>query len=348
MHDKIKEHKCDKCEKTFVTGSELRSHMDIHDRPIIECTECEFKCIFQTDLEQHMYKDHQIKTRACTRCDKWFDMTNHLNRHLWQVHSIGNGVTYKCDFDQCSYETRSKCIFYSHKWFTHGIPTHPGHRMYKCTECIHSSKSNAHHKSHLSYVHDIGKHKCVFCHNNRNSQISYTDQNKITSKICRDCYKKVTGKESRAEVQVSDFLDEMPTLSQFLVGSDDSFKSMGGSSLKRPDKLYVSARFVLWIEVDEHQHLWNSESYKCEEKRISDGYDEFNGQHMVVIRFNPDSYTPPEGIQRLKRRERLNKLKQLINDVLCNPPTSLIFMYYLFYSNDNPLLSQSIPHKLVF
>lgn len=53
------------------------------------------------------------------------------------------------------------------------------------------------------------------------------------------------------------------------------------------------------INIHNSQHGWKSGSYDCDEKRISDIYDEFEikPEHYVVVRLNPDSrwiqqYTP--------------------------------------------------------
>ena len=58
------------------------------------------------------------------------------------------------------------------------------------------------------YVHDIGEYKCPFCFNHRNSKIEYKDKQGLKHKICRQCYKKVTGKSSRIEQVWSDYIDE--------------------------------------------------------------------------------------------------------------------------------------------
>ena len=53
--------------------------------------------------------------------------------------------------------------------------------------------------------------------------------------------------------------------------SDD--KRVGGDACLRyrPDRLYLDAskQVHVHVECDEHQHLWSSGSYDCEERRIS-------------------------------------------------------------------------------
>jgi hypothetical protein len=107
---------------------------------------------------------------------------------------------------------------------------------------------------------------------------------------------------------------------------------------------------VLWIEVDEHQHYpdWTETTYSCDEKRISDAYDEFSGKQLVVVRFNTDWYETPDKSPRKILQDRLEILKNLILRLLTTRPTDLIKIYYLFYSEDNPLIVENFPFELVY
>jgi hypothetical protein len=83
----------------------------------------------------------------------------------------------------------------------------------------------------------------------------------------------VRGQGSRVEKDWSDYLDKHLG-TEFLMGSDRSARSMGGCSLKRPDKLYGSIYTVEVDECDENQHMYANGNYSCEEKRLSELYDE--------------------------------------------------------------------------
>lgn len=119
---------------------------------------------------------------------------------------------------------------------------------------------------------------------------------------------------------------------------------MGGCQLYRPDKLYTSSDLILHIECDEHQHKRTNGNYTCDEKRISECYDEFIGKKYVVIRWNPDHY---KANKKLNRKERLKVLKNTIKKILDNPPEEMIYIYYLFYDEDNERLSKNIKYELV-
>jgi hypothetical protein len=146
---------------------------------------------------------------------------------------------------------------------------------------------------------------------------------------------------------MSDFLDKYFG-TEFLLGSDKSLKSMGGCSLKRPDKLYASLKKVIHNECDENGHT-GSASYKCDEKRISDLYDEFVGKEYTVIRWNPDGYKVPTNKTKIiKRENKLNLLLKLMNKVLTIKQESPIMIYFMFYSPDSKLLTKNIPYKLIY
>ena len=144
---------------------------------------------------------------------------------------------------------------------------------------------------------------------------------------------------------MSDYLDQLDFLKPFLIGSDSQFKSMGGCSRKRPDKLYLSQKLALWIECDEHQHNYNNGSYLCEEKRISDCFDEFQNVKLVVVRWNPHAYKT--NTQRKNRQQRLRELHNLCEQIIKKPPKELIKVYYMYYDKDNPLICRNIPFEMI-
>lgn len=200
---------------------------------------------------------------------------------------------------------------------------------------------------HKANKHDIGEFVCEYCNRNRNSRIAHVDKNAGQVHICRDCFRKATGKTSRIELEWSDYIDrELGTT--FLVSSDKSLRSQGGCSLRRPDKLYASSDVVEVDECDEYQHTrTGSSDYTCDEKRLSEIYDEPSvcGKQMVVIRWNPHAYEVPEGTKRLSKRERLGlfvALKRRLRE-RPNGARPKIEVFYMFYDRSNPLICKSIP-----
>ena len=226
-------------------------------------------------------------------------------------------------------------------------------KWHPCTVegCGYESKQLGNLKSHLAYVHDIGKHTCDYCIKNRNSSIEFIDKNIGKVHICRECFNKQTGKNSRIELEWSDYLDkELGT--EFLISSDKSLRSLGGCSLKRPDKLYASPELVELHECDENQHNYSMSEYSCEEQRITELYDDpsFIGKNMVVFRWNPHTYIYPPGIEKMNKIERLKLYVKLTKHVRFTQSKEQpkIFIYYMFYDKDNPKITKNIPHKLIY
>ena len=267
---------------------------------------------------------------------------SNLKTHKAFVHGIGV-VWHVCDQSGCSYKAKRAGDLIKHKASIHDI----GVVWHVCDQanCNYKAKHANHLKRHLSAMHDIGQHTCAYCMGNRNSSIPFESTNGVVSNICRACYNKATGKNSRVEKQWSDYLDEHIG-TQYLIGSDRSMRGIGGCQLYRPDKLYASPELVIIGECDEHQHAYNSGDYTCDEKRISDLYDEFDGTQLVVIRWNPDSYKPPSGTIKT-RQERLDKMVEVFRSALHGPPEDMIHILYLYFDAENPRLSQSIPHTLI-
>jgi len=106
---------------------------------------------------------------------------------------------------------------------------------------------------------------------------------------------------------------------------------------------------VLQKECDENQHKYSNGSYDCDEKRISDIYDEFPGNKYIVTRWNPDNYKVPKGYQKLDRKNRLELDLYVTNKLLNNigKIKHQIFIIYMFYDEDNGRLSKNIPYLLI-
>ena len=320
----IKKHQCDieGCDYKSKHKSDLKRHKaNVHDIGVTW---------HQCDIENCHYKCKQ-------KCD--------LKRHKADVHDI-DVTWHHCDIEDCDYKCKRKSNLKQHKADVHDI----GVTWYQCDieRCDYKCKRKGHLKQHKAHVHDIGEHECEFCCYNRNSHIPYKDQTG-THKICRKCYKKSTGKESRIEHIWSDYIDkELGT--ELLSSSDRSLKSNGGCSSYRPDKLYIGIEMVEIDECDEYQHKRKNGNYTCDEKRISDIYDEegIQGKNLVVIRWNPDTYKVPSGYTKKNRQERLKLFIKLKKKLRTKSHTDKIHIYYMFYDMDNPRLSKRIPHTLIY
>ena len=375
---------CDNCEYKSKSSSHLKRHKrNKHGMLVIwhwcDIKGCRFKCKEAHNILQHKIYTHDIDVQwfKCDidDCIMKFKSKSHLQRHMSHLHCInvkwycctncdykcrsgtelkrhnaykhGLCITWhKCHIYNCESKFKTNCDLKRHIRNVHGIST----KWFPCTydKCTSKFKSNSHLKRHKEQVHDIGTHKCDFCLGNRNSHILYKDkQGKHT--ICRKCYNKATGKTSRVEHKWSDYLDKHIG-TEYLNCSDKSLISQGGCSLKRPDKLYIGIDTVFVLECDENQHKWNSDSYGCEEGRISEIYDEDGifGKTLVVIRWNPDHYKVPNGYKKILREERLQLNVKLKKYLRLNPPKDKITIYYMFYDIDSNRICKNYPFKMIY
>ena len=270
-----------------------------------------------------------------------------FKRHNARIHDI-NVIWHKCDQDECNFKCKVAGDLKKHKAYVHDI----GITWYKCDqdECNYKCKSAGDLNKHREFVHDIGKNQCEYCCNNRNSKNSYLCKiTGITSNICNGCYNKVTGKNTRKEKEWSDYLDKHLGING-LLSSDKNLRQLGGCQRYRPDKLYTDLNYVEIGECDEFQHKRSNGNYGCDERRISEIYEEDGiiGKNLAVLRWNPDNYTPKEGLKKLSRNERLKVYVELSKKL--REKTShadKIHIYYLFYSEDNPRLSKNIPYTMI-
>ncbi len=376
--------KCDLCEYVSKSKGHLKRHQAYkHDIDVIyyycDVEDCKYKAKSNSGLKKHKANIHNldVKWYYCDiqECDSKFKSNGHLTRHKRNVHDINvkyyrcdikgcdkqyktnsdltkhkilihdiNAPIYKCDINNCEYTNKDIKGLRRHKMFKHDINV-----KYKfCDLCKSKFKMKCHLTRHKEQVHDIGNHKCDFCLYNRNSHILYKDK-QGKHKICRLCYRKATGLNSRVEHKWSEYLDKHVG-TEYLNCSDKSLKSQGGCQRLRPDKLYVGINLVEIDECDEHQHKWNSGTYSCDEDRISKIYDEEGicGKTLVVIRWNPDHYKVPNGYDKILREERLQLHVKLKKYLRTNPPKDKITIYYMFYDEDSDRISKNYPFKMIY
>ena len=127
-HEKLKDHQCEHCEKSFSSKWCFKihkmTHSDIQER--IKCSKCKKKtCSSKRALKVHINIVHdKIKNYQCEDCDQSFYAKAHLKWHVTRIH-----------YDQ----------------------------KVKCNECsmMFGSKSNM--ERHVSSVHKSIKHKCSEC-----------------------------------------------------------------------------------------------------------------------------------------------------------------------------------------
>lgn len=251
-------------------------------------------------------------------------------------HNIG--VTWE-DCKYCVAKFKQKTQLNNHMAFKHDI----GVTWHKCSRCDHRSKMKGDLNRHLQQVHDIGHKECTVCY----KQCGILKQFKGVG-ICRECAVAYGAKKERIEIKYVNALKkqfDMPFVHDARVG--------GNACLSyRPDVLFLDANCKVHIqfELDEHQHGWKSGSYDCDEKRISDIYDEFGDNvpdQYVVVRLNPDSYGNEQHSRNKVFQKRLDHLLEVLHAVRKRPPPHRISIIYMYYDEKNHRIAKNIPKYML-
>lgn len=362
----------EKCGKKCKTKSNLDAHISIKHCESTFTYPCCFiypdgkKCSFTTQYPDTI-PDHQARIHGIgvvwihcdeilpngKKCEHKVTKPGKLTEHKQDAHNIGVKwkicTEIKDNGKVCNDKFKRTGQLKEHKANKHDI----GVTWYKCTElitkdtpCPYKSKKNCHIKRHKETEHDIGAERCDFCFQNRNSHIPFTD--KVGKHhICRECYNKSTGKSTRIEHIVSDYLDEKFGV-EYLLLSDSPLSKENGCIPYRPDKLYTSPTISLHIEVDEHQHMYSNGSYKCDEKRMTEISAKCVGIKYVCIRWNPDTYKTPDGSPKLKRSERMKMLLDLMKKLTKYPPEPIESVYYMFYNQNSHRIAKNLPVTMIY
>jgi len=116
---------------------------------------------------------------------------------------------------------------------------------------------------------------------------------------------------------------------------------------KRPDVLIDLLTHSIIIEIDEEQHV----NYTCENKRSMQLFEDLGNRPIIFIRFNPDKYIDKNnnkingcfkyhkknGVPIIddmnKWKERLNTLKNTIDNHLDTIPNKEVTIEHLFYNS---------------
>ena len=117
IHEKSKNFKCLKCEKTFPTKKSRWLHSKYHEEKKFECDICFKKFAFKTILNTHVAGVHGDTKFGCDRCDKTFSHKQNLKAHIKMVHEGIQRQHFDCQF--CNKSFRSKSLLQNHIESTH-------------------------------------------------------------------------------------------------------------------------------------------------------------------------------------------------------------------------------------
>jgi hypothetical protein len=222
---------------------------------------------------------------------------------------------------------------------------HTGDKDFHCTidNCSQSFALNGNLSNHIRNVHNIGDIECPICIKKVARLRNCITCTNTATLACRKCFAKITGKDIRIECEFSDYLDEH-FHPEYRICTDNPVN--GDACLKyRPDGMWASGDTVIQWECDEKQH--KGTRYDCDEKRISDLYDEFPGKTYIVVRINPDGYKAPKGTKKPSINQRKELLVKVMNACLEKTWEHKIHVVYMFYSPDNTNITRNIPKILL-
>lgn len=241
----------------------------------------------------------------CPQCPYTARRKDHLKRHQASKHAKGR--PYRCT--QCP-----KAFTRTDHLFRHALGVHSRTLAYRCPHCTKAFARSDHLRNHREFVHDEGDHQCETCLAKRHSAIPLDGMH-----VCRACYRKATGKESRVELLWANYLAQHFSVPP--MGADQSLHALGGCSKRRPDLVYSEPGLAICCECDEQWHRGHERS--CEEARMSEIAEELGGK-VVFLRFNPHGKGPT-------LQERFARFHRALQDLCDNPPTHLVSVQYLYY-----------------
>ena len=345
------------CDATFKREACLKRHLwqvhNIGEGDTFNCSQegCEFNCKTKSHLKQHLWQVHDIgegETFNCSQegCNISFKTKKDFKKHLWQVHNIGEGHIFKCEEKGCNYETKRNSDLKIHLWSFHNIGTGT---IFMCEEdgCTFKTKRKCDLNRHLSNVHDIGEIECPICLKNV-SKISEFIEPKSNDTLsgCRECCNKITGYSTRIEKIMVEFLKNDENINPYILSEDKIIKGSICSTKCRPDLLLGTPGLSIFIEVDENQHKNYLPS--CEMSRMDKLFDEVSGERAIFIRWNPH-LCKKNGLKYNKSTdERLHALRDLILKISYGEVDENILVYYMYYDEDNEVITNRHPKKLIY
>ena len=213
----------------------------------------------------------------------------------------------------------------------------------QCPRCTKQFAHKSNLNVHLACIHDIGNNYCDICYEScgKVRHIKGAD-------VCRTCCDDYGFRKERIELKyikgiIQYFTHHM--LHDARINGDVCLRY-------RPDAIWLDVLLYVHMhfELDEHQHLWKNGSYDCDERRISEIYDEFKDnvpQHYVVVRLNPDGYRGQQTKRNEVFKHRLAHLVEILKRVKVDPPKDKISIIYMYYDRTNHRIAKNIPSYFV-
>ena len=147
IHMKKKSHRCQDCNKRFVSKTELKSHCQIHmedRRRLFQCQICSYLAMNEKGLNCHQ-ETHLGARVTCHFCDKTFSHKSSLRDHIKKVHQETKYSLFNCF--SCSKAYKNKNHLKRH------MISHEGLTKYSCSICRIDYISPNGFSSHMAVKH---------------------------------------------------------------------------------------------------------------------------------------------------------------------------------------------------
>ncbi len=357
VHSGERPYSCDyeNCNKAFSQQSDLTKHIRIHtgERPY----SCDYESCGKSFIELGALVKHKRvhtgeKPYVCDYegCGKSFSQSSKIKIHK-RVHT--GERPYSCDYDDCGESFSNSSSLIVHK------RVHTGERPYTCNyEGCNKSFSRTHHlilhirvhtgdKPYICDYEGCGKsfnqlpnlssHKRVHTGEKPyKCNIDNCDQSFSRSHHLKDHIKRWHTEEGKmAKKKSEDYTSKLLKKEgiDFKREHQVSFSCNGGTFCKI-DFIHINKGIIFAIENDEHQH--ETYSLSCELRRMADVKSVFvqegNTMPLVWIRYNPDTFYKGESKIKIDKKDRINKVVNLINKLSEVPENiSPLTIYYCFY-----------------
>ena len=233
VHCKDKNFTCEECGKNFAAKHHLVRHSKTHFglKPF-ECEICHKQLADKTGFIAHVRNHRGERPFACTFCDKTYTIKRHLTTHL-KIHSSAR--PFVCQVEGCSKTFRSRSNFRMHK------DTHEGVKRWSCPVCGRRFLSQGNMAKHVRRHVGLKPFSCDFCEKSFIERQELRNHLKVHSKAADKTAKAPKNQESPslAELQPAKVpIEETSPLSISLF--DQSCQSGSVSSSQEDLKLIVN------------------------------------------------------------------------------------------------------------
>ena len=135
---------CSACGKYFQDKDNLSSHVAIHGRKLLECSECDYHCTSKNTLSRHR-KKHKLE---CPVCEKRFlpSSAQEMREHI-----LSHRKNFSCNV--CDFKCHSSGILAEH------LKVHTGLKAFACAKCLADLKTAKDLQDHMLQVHGASPQK---------------------------------------------------------------------------------------------------------------------------------------------------------------------------------------------